>query len=331
MKTVSVIGAGSWGTALAVLLAGIGHSVRLWARRVELAEALIKERENKAYLPGVVIPPAVSVYHDLGAVLQNAQLVLSAIPSHTVREIYTKMLPHLDSDMILVSATKGIENETLMRMSEVIRDVVGVFRPRIVALSGPSFAREVVLGHPTTVVAASSDAEAAAVVQRECSAPHFRIYRNSDLTGTELGGSVKNVIAIAAGVVRGLGFGSNTLAGLVCRGLAEMRRLAAALGARQETLSGLAGLGDLVLTCTGELSRNRSVGVELGRGRALEEITARTSMVAEGIRTTPATLRLAQKHHVEMPITEQMHAVLYERKPPRQAIEELMVRSLKDE
>ncbi len=334
MKKIAIIGGGSWGTALALVLTRSRqpHRLALWVHEPVVCETLRARRVNEVYLPGFELPREVAVSGELGETLREAEIVLGVMPSAHARAVYTRLLPHLDPRMIFVSATKGLESGTLERITEVIAEVVSLkFTPRVAALSGPSFAREVARGDPTAVVIASADAELAASVQEEFSGPTLRLYTNDDVAGVELGGAVKNVIAIAAGVCQGLGFGHNTLAALITRGLAEMTRLACALGGRRDTLAGLAGMGDLVLTCTGALSRNRSVGVELGKGRALGEILASTRMVAEGVGTTAATLQLARKAHVEMPITEQMFAVLYQGRAPRDAIRELMERPLKQE
>jgi len=304
----------------------------VWVHDPVVCESLRGRRVNEVYLPGFELPAEVDATTELGEALREADIVVGVMPSAHVRGLYTRMLPQLDARMIFVSATKGLENKTLERMTEVISQVVSLkFTPRVAALSGPSFAREVARGDPTAVVIASADREVAASVQEEFSGPTFRMYTNDDVTGVELGGAVKNVIAIAAGVCAGLGFGSNTVAALITRGLAEMTRLACALGGRRDTLAGLAGMGDLVLTCTGALSRNRTVGVELGKGRPLSEILGSMRMVAEGVGTTAAAVELARKVRVEMPITEQMHAVLYQGRAPRDAIRELMERQLKHE
>jgi len=283
-------------------------------------------------MQGVRLPREISPTSDLAEALQDADVVLTVMPSHVCRSLYEKMLPGLNPEMIFVSATKGIDTDRQMRMSEIIRNVVSArFQPHLTVLSGPSFAVEVARGDPTAVVVASDEREAARIVQQECSSQTLRIYTSSDVVGVELGGAVKNVIAIAAGVVEGLGLGHNPTAALITRGLAEMTRLACACGGRRETLAGLAGMGDLVLTCTGDLSRNRTVGVELGKGRQLEEIVGSMRMVAEGVRTTKATVALAIQHGVEMPITRQIHRVLEGHISPRDAIRELMDRTLKDE
>jgi glycerol-3-phosphate dehydrogenase (NAD(P)+) len=283
-------------------------------------------------MPGVRLPESILPTGALPEALSGAEVVLTVMPSHVCRTLYERMLPHLRPDMIFVSATKGLDTERLMRMSEVFGSVVGTrFSPRLAVLSGPSFAREVARGDPTALVVASEDREAAQIVQREFSSRTMRLYTSSDVVGVELGGAVKNVIAIAAGVVEGLGLGHNPTAALITRGLAEMTRLACACGARRETLAGLAGMGDLVLTCTGHLSRNRTVGVELGRGRKLADILGPMRMVAEGVKATTATVALAARHGVEMPITHQVHRILEGQTSPRDAIRELMERTLKEE
>ena len=290
----AIIGAGSWGTALALVCARSGHDVRLWARDSEVALAINRDRSNPFYLSDHKIPENVFATDSLVHALEGARFAVIVVPSHAIRDIVAAMQPHLDSEIILVGATKGVENGTLMRMSEVILDVVGSsFASRVVALSGPSFALEVARGDPTAIVAASRDGEPRELIQRELSSSLFRIYTNDDVTGVELGGAIKNVVAIGAGVVRGMGFGTNSVSAIVTRGLAEMTRLAVSQGARVETMAGLAGLGDLVLTCTGELSRNRRVGIELGRGRTLAEILSEMREVAEGVKTTRAILRWA--------------------------------------
>jgi len=332
MKRVSIIGAGTWGTALAITLSRKGHAVTLWAYEPEVVESIRLRHENELYLPGIKIPLGVSASASPAEAVGGAEIVLFVTPSHVLRSLMAGFLPHLKQEMVFVSATKGIDTEQLMRMSEVILTSVRPrFEPGLCVLSGPSFAREVALGDPTAVVVASEDRELAAVVQREFSCATFRLYTSTDVVGVEMGGAVKNVIAIAAGVVGGLGLGHNPTAALITRGLAEVTRLACACGARRETLSGLAGLGDLALTCTGDLSRNRRVGIELGKGRKLEEIVNSMRMVAEGVKTTRATLALAQRHGVEVPITLQVHRLLEGEISPREAIRELMERSLKEE
>jgi len=332
MKRFAVIGAGSWGTALAVMAGRAGHEVRIWARNPETVGAINRERVNPRYLPKVLIPPTVSATNDCSLALDQAQFVVLAAPSHAVRELLGRIAPAWRSEMVLISATKGIETKTGKRISEIVEDVFGgASSPRFVCISGPSFASEVIKGHPTAVAAASLDSDSGRAVQQALSIDYLRIYTNDDLIGTELGGSVKNVIAIAAGMVVGLGFGSNSVAALITRGIAEMTRLAIQAGGRLETLMGLAGLGDLVLTCTGNLSRNRFVGQELSRGRNLNEIVTSMNEVAEGIKTTEAVRQLAGKLRVEMPITEEVYRVLYEGKAPQLAADALMNRPLRSE
>ncbi|HUQ49393.1 MAG TPA: NAD(P)H-dependent glycerol-3-phosphate dehydrogenase [Terriglobales bacterium] len=331
MSKIAVIGAGAWGTAIAMVLGRSGnHQVKLWAFEKEVCESISARQVNELFLEGFRIPDSVSVTDSLSTALDGAAIVVSVMPSHHCRRVFTSLAPHLKPEMLFVSATKGIENDSLLRMSEVIHDVVHQgrgFQPRIAALSGPTFAKEVAKGDPTAITVASTDTDLTAHIQREFSDPTFRVYTNDDIVGVELGGSLKNVIAIAAGVCDGLGLGHNTIAALVTRGLAEISRLAVSCGARRETMGGLAGMGDLVLTCTGGLSRNRSVGVELGKGRRLEDIVAGMhGMVAEGVLTTNAAVGLAKKMNVEIPITTQMYAILHDGKPPQDAIRELMTR-----
>lgn len=334
MKKIAIIGGGSWGTALAIVLTRSRrpHHISLWAHEADICESLRARRINEVFLPGFELPREVEVTGKLSEALRDADVVLGVMPSAHARGMYTQMLPHLGPHMVFVSATKGLEHATLLRMTEVVSQVVAQkFLPRVAALSGPTFAREVAHGDPTAVVIASRDREVATQVQEEFSGPTFRLYTNDDDVGVELGGAVKNVIAIAAGVCEGLGLGHNTTAALITRGLAEMTRLACALRGRAETLAGLAGMGDLVLTCTGALSRNRAVGVELGKSRKLDDIIGSMRMVAEGVSTTAATVELARELGVEMPISNQMYAVLYQGQLPRDAIRELMERRLKHE
>jgi glycerol-3-phosphate dehydrogenase (NAD(P)+) len=334
VKRIAILGGGSWGTALAIVLSGTHkpHEISLWVRDEALAESIRRDRENKPYLPGHRLPETVQVAHDAAAVLKEAGAVVGAIPAAHVRSVYRHVMPYLARGIAIVSATKGLEPATHARMSEVISQVVSPgISPRIAVLSGPSFAAEVAASQPTAVVLASSNVALANELQEELAAPSFRLYTNDDVLGVELAGAMKNVIAIAAGVCQGLGLGSNPLAALITRGLAEMTRLAVALGARQETLGGLAGLGDLVLTCTGSLSRNRHVGVELGKGRALAEILDGMRMVAEGVGTSGALLALAREAGIELPITQQVEAILHQGRPPREAIRSIMERPLKRE
>ena len=332
MTRLAIIGGGSWGTALSIVLAPRFSAIRLWVYEQDLAARMRVRRENDVYLPGFTLPLIVDVVAELEPALDGAEIVLGVMPSHRARGVYERMAPLLDESMLLVSATKGLETGSLLRMSQVIHGVVGKrFTPRICVLSGPTFAREVASGEPTALVVASTDSEAAVAAQSAFSGATFRLYTNSDPAGVEIGGAVKNVVAIGAGVCHGLGLGSNALAALITRGLAEMTRLALAVGGQAKTLAGLSGLGDLLLTCTGGLSRNRSVGLELAAGRKLGEIVGSMQMIAEGIETTKATVDLARRHNVDMPIADQMHAMLYEARPPKEAIRRLMERSLKGE
>jgi glycerol-3-phosphate dehydrogenase (NAD(P)+) len=336
MSEIAIIGAGAWGTALSIMLGRKGsHRVRLWAHETEVYEAIECDRVNEKFLPGCPLPATVRPARTTKEAINGAEIVVSVMPSNYCRTMFEQVQPYLTERMLLVSATKGIEKNTTMRMTEVIRDVVKNarhFTPRIGALSGPTFALEVARGDPTAIAIASEDIELARTVQSEFSSLSFRVYTNEDAIGVELAGALKNTIAIAAGICTGLGLGHNSVAALITRGLAEMTRLVVACGGKAETMAGLAGLGDLVLTCTGGLSRNRSVGVELGRGRKLPEILAGMhGMVAEGIYTTTAAVGLARTHRIEMPITEQMDAILHAGKAPREAITELMMRSGKSE
>jgi glycerol-3-phosphate dehydrogenase (NAD(P)+) len=341
MKKVAVLGTGSWGTALAVLLSRSRqpHQIKLWARAPASAEELNRDRENRTYLPGIRLPANVHVTHDLAETLAEAQIIVGAIPAAYARSVYSRAKPFWNSDLLIVSATKGLEPDTRSRMSEVIADVLGEAAfARTVVLSGPSFALYAARGEPTAVVVAGRPVleltrssgrhyiDPAGEIQAEFAGPTFRLYTNNDVLGVELAGAMKNVIAIAAGVCSGLGLGSNSLAALITRGLAEMTRLAARLGAKPETMSGLAGLGDLVLTCTGELSRNRKVGIGLGQGGKLPEILAEMKMVAEGVGTTKALLDLATEVNTELPITEQVNAIVNEGKAPADAIRAVMER-----
>ncbi len=330
MKRIAIVGAGSWGTALAVIAARAGHDVCLWSRNAEVVNSINERRVNARYLTATSIPDNVNVTGDIDAALHGASTVVLAAPSHAARELLISMSSLFDEAAIVVSVSKGIEIDTGKRVSEIAKEVVANSHP-FVCLSGPSFAKEVVKGHPTAIVAASKDAAAARAVQNDFSFENLRIYTNADVIGTELGGSVKNVIAIAAGMAAGLGFGSNSVAALITRGLAEITRLARREGAQVETLMGLAGLGDLVLTCTGGLSRNRFVGEELGKGRTLEEIVSGLNEVAEGINTARAVKKLADRAGLEMPITNEVNAVLYDGKPARDAVAELMSRPLREE
>ena len=334
MSQIAVIGAGAWGTGIAIVLGRKGtHRVRLWAHETAVCDSINTRRVNETFLPGRHIPESVAAGNDLAWALDGAQIVVSVMPSQHCRGLFERMRPWLQAHMLVVSATKGLEESSLQRMTEVIAQVLQRNGGAAIgALSGPSFAQEVARGDPTAITIASQDPALLRTVQQEFSDPSFRVYTNSDVVGVELGGALKNIVAIAAGICDGLGLGHNSAAALITRGLAEMTRLVVACGGRAETMAGLAGLGDLVLTCTGGLSRNRSVGVELGRGRKLPEILAGMhGMVAEGIFTTTAAVGLARARSVEMPITEQMHAILHQGKSPREAIHELMTRSGKSE
>ena len=333
MSRIAIVGSGSWGTALALSFSRRGdHSIVLWSHSAAAAETIGKQRENLAYLPGYRIPEQVSATTDLASAVGDAAIVVSAVPAQHTRETYRAMAPLLRPSQVLVSATKGIEDKSFLRMTEVIAQVLGGSRPPLGVLSGPSFAQEVAAGFPTAIVVAFKESGLAGRIQEEFSSPGLRLYTNDDVIGVELGGALKNVIAIAAGIATGLGLGSNSVAAIVTRGIAEMTRLAIACGGRRETISGLSGLGDLVLTCTGPLSRNRLVGMELGRGHSLPEILAQLGgKVAEGVQTTSAALGLAKLHGVEMPITEQMSGILNQGKSPQDAIRELMSRPGRDE
>ena len=325
-----MLGAGSWGTALAIHLGGLGRDVALWGRDVALVAEMADRRANPTYLPDITFPAAMRVTASLADALAAARYVIVAVPSHGLRAVLREAAPLLPPGAILVSATKGLESETRARMSEVARAETGGRHP-VVVLSGPSFAAEVARQRPTALVAASVDGDAVRDVQQEFRGPFFRLYGSDDVAGVEVGAALKNIIAIAAGVVESLRLGPNALAALITRGLAEISRLAEAMGGRRETLAGLSGLGDLVLTCTGALSRNRHVGLELGKGRALAEILASMRMVAEGVRTTGAALELGRQHGVELPIAAQMGDVLAGRRTPRDAVGELMLRPQRDE
>jgi glycerol-3-phosphate dehydrogenase (NAD(P)+) len=336
MSEIAVIGAGAWGTGLAIVLGRKGtHRVKLWAHEPEVCESISRQRVNERFLPGRTIPDSVTATNDLAIALKDAQIVVSVMPSQHCRSLYERMRPMISPSALIVSATKGLEENSLQRMSEIIAEVLkrdDQSTPAIGALSGPSFAQEVARGDPTAITIASQDAALLRTVQQDFSDSSFRVYTNSDVIGVELGGALKNIIAIAAGICDGLGLGHNSIAALITRGLAEMTRLVVACGGRTETMAGLAGLGDLVLTCTGGLSRNRSVGLELGRGRKLPEIIAAMhGMVAEGIFTTTAAVGLAHARGIEMPITAQMHAILHQGRSPREAIQDLMTRSGKSE
>jgi glycerol-3-phosphate dehydrogenase (NAD(P)+) len=346
VKKITILGAGSWGTALAIVLTRSHqpHEISLWVHDPKLAESLGRERENHTYLPGCKLATSVKVTNDIAAAMNGAEIVVGAVPSSYARKVYSLTRPFWNPEMIVVSATKGLEPISHARMSAVIHEALGdAAAARVAVLSGPSFAVEAARGEPTAVVVAGRPvleltrtagrhyADPAGEIQAEFAGPAFRLYTNNDVLGVELAGAMKNVIAIAAGACSGLGLGANSLAALITRGLAEMTRLAARLGAKPETMSGLAGLGDLILTCHGTLSRNRHVGIELGKGRDLKEILGEMKMVAEGVGTTSALLDLATEANVELPITEQVNAILHEGKSPAEAIRDVMERPSKRE
>lgn len=327
---IAVLGAGGWGTALAVHLVRTGHEAWLWGRDGTLIGDLRVRRANAVYLPDITFPARLKVTADLEEALADADMVVAAIPSHGMRQVLRRAAPFVPSNAIVVSAAKGLEQQTLFRPSEIVQQEFGA-RVRVGVLSGPSFASEMARELPTAVCVASTDTQVVERVQADFRAPYFRLYGTHDVLGVEIGGALKNVIAIAAGVAEGLGLGQNAQAGLITRGLAEMARLACAAGAQRETLAGLTGLGDLVLTCTGTLSRNRYVGLELARGRSLPDVLASMKTVAEGVRTTDAALALAARFGVELPIAAQVAALLAGRKDPRTALYDLMVRPQKAE
>lgn len=327
--TLAILGAGSWGTALAIVLAPRFEEIRLWVYEKDLAARIAETRENDVFLPGFTLPENVRVTTELSEAA-GAAIVLGVMPSRHARGIYSDASRYLDPSMVFVSATKGLESYTFLRISQVMAEVLP-FPAKIAVLSGPTFAREVARGEPAAVVIASGVEKVASTVQAAFSGPAFRLYTNSDMIGVEIGAALKNVIAIGAGVCQGLGLGSNTLAALITRGLAEITRLAVAMGGQPKTLAGLAGLGDLVLTCGGELSRNRKVGMELAKGRSLSEIVESMSMVAEGVETCAAAAALGAQLGVDLPIINQMNAVLHCGRSPREALRDLMERSLKSE
>lgn len=329
---IGVIGAGSWGTTLADLLTRKGHLVDLWVREEEVFLQIKEGRINRVFLPDVELDPRLNPVRSFEEALQGKEIVLLVVPSHVFREVLGAMRPFLRPTMSLVTATKGIENETLLVMSQVAEELLPQdYMSGFSCLAGPSFAREVCQRHPTAITIASRDMDRARHLQRVFSTESFRVYATIDLMGVQLGGALKNVIAIAAGVSDGLGFGHNARAALITRGLAEITRLGVTMGANPLTFAGLAGLGDLVLTCTGDLSRNRTVGLKIGRGLSVAEITGGMQMVAEGIRTTRSAYGLARRMGMEMPITEQVYAILYEGRTPMVAVRELMLRELKTE
>jgi glycerol-3-phosphate dehydrogenase (NAD(P)+) len=332
MTRVAVLGSGAFGTALAKVLAEQDNPTQMWTRRSDHAEAINAAHENERYLKGIKLPETLVATAELAQAVDKADLIIFVVPSHATREVAVAARPYLPPEALICNATKGIENETLMLMSEVMVDVLGdEATPRLTYLSGPSFAKEIAAGVPTAVTVAGESPEAAERVQAEFATANLRMYYTHDVAGVEVGGALKNVIAIAAGAIDGLGFGLNTRAALMTRGLAEIGRLAAAKGAEPITLAGLAGMGDLVLTCTGNLSRNRTVGVELGKGRTLKDILEKLGHVAEGVKTTKSAHELGEKLGVDLPITDEVYRVLYEDKPAKQALYDLMTRPLKHE
>jgi glycerol-3-phosphate dehydrogenase (NAD(P)+) len=332
VEKIGVIGAGAWGTALALLLADSGHDVALWMFEKDLAEETTRTRENRVYLPGFTLPAAITVTSSLESAVKDSSLLLSVVPSHTVRAVTKQYASFLPKDVIIVSASKGIEIETLMPLSDIFRDVLPAeFHNRLCFLSGPSFAKEVARKMPTAITLASYDEVIGKKAQEVLSNAYFRVYTNRDVIGVELAGSLKNVVAIAAGALEGMGFGYNTMAALLTRGLAEMARLGVAMGGSLNTFSGLAGMGDLVLTCTGGLSRNRTLGTRLGKGEKLDDIMKGAKTVAEGVKTAKAARELAKKYDIEMPIVEEVYQILYEGKDPKLALQDLMTRELKAE
>ena len=331
MTDIGVIGAGSWGTCLANLLAKQGHNVVLWAYEKDLVERMQHSRINDLYLPDIPLSENLSFSYQLSEVA-NRKCILLVPPSQLMRSVVSQMVDYIRDDAIIVSASKGIENDTLLIMSDVLQQILPQkLHQRTAFLSGPTFAREVAEEQPSAVVAAAQNQQIAAQVQEIFNTSYFRVYTNNDIVGVEVGGALKNVMALAAGVCDGLGYGCNTRAALITRGLADMKRIGLAMGANADTFAGLTGIGDLVLTCTGDLSRNRSVGFKLGQGQTLNEILASMNMVAEGVKTTLSTYQLAKKLGIDAPIVNQMYAILYQDKDPRQAVIELMQRELKAE
>lgn len=328
---LSIIGAGSFGTAMAVVAAQNDNEIVLWAHDPKVADAIRETRTNPFYLPNIPMPESIRPISDLAEAAKFSDVIFMIVPSHHYRNVLTQLKANLQGNATVISGTKGIENETLDRMSTISQSVLAERLSSFCVLSGPTFAVESAKGFPTAAVIASRDVATAQQIQKALSSPTFRMYNSDDVVGVELAGSLKNVIAIAAGVLEGLGLGYNTTAALITRGLHEITRLGIALGGRLETFAGLAGMGDLVLTCTGALSRNRSLGVALGRGKKLQDILSETREVAEGVKTSKSAKELAEKHGIEMPITTEMYRVLYEGDSPREALQRLMTRSLKAE
>ena len=331
-ETIGVIGAGAWGTALAMLLADKGFNPTLWMYEQDLADETQRTRENRVYLPGFTLSPSITVTSSLENTVKGKSLLLSVAPSHTVRAVTGQYAPFLEKDVIIISASKGIEIDTLMPLSDIFMDVLPKhFHKRLCFLSGPSFAKEVAQKMPTAIALAAYDSHVGRKTQEVLSNGYFRVYTNNDVIGVELAGALKNVVAIAAGVLEGMGFGYNTMAALLTRGLAEMARLGVAMGGKPATFSGLAGMGDLVLTCTGGLSRNRTLGTRLGKGEKLEEIMKNAKTVAEGVKTARAARELSRKFNIDMPIVDEVYQLLYEGKDPKLALKDLMNRELKAE
>jgi len=332
MSSITLFGAGSWGTALAVHLAHAGRDVTLWARRADLVDELQRTRENETYLPGISIPGSVRLTANLDMAAEVSNLWGLAIPSQYLRSVAEALHPHTREDVTVVSLAKGIENDTLLTTSQVLKESLGdVPRPRIGVLYGPSHAEEVAEGRPTTVVAAAPEASVAERIQEVFMTKGLRVYVDTDVIGVEIGGSAKNVLAIASGISDGIGYGDNAKAALITRGIAEIRRLGLAMGAQAQTFAGLAGIGDLVVTCMSRHSRNRHLGEQIGRGQTLDAVLDDMEMVAEGVRTTQSIHDLARQYSLEMPITEAVHAVLFDGQSPRKMVEELMTRPAKRE
>ena len=329
----AVLGAGSWGTTLAILLDENGHEVRLWEYFTKLAEAIRRDRENRRLLPGIPVPRSIRVTSDMEEALEGGTRIVFVTPSHTVRNVarIVRSCSAFEKNAIVINAAKGLEERTLCRMSEVLSQELPIPMRKIVGLLGPSHAEEVSRRMPTSIVVAGTDQRILKEIQGFFMNEYFRVYTNTDLIGVELGVSLKNTIAIAAGICDGLGFGDNTKAALITRGLAEIKRLACKMGGREETLSGLAGVGDLIVTCMSRHSRNRHVGEEIGRGKKLPQVLNEMVMVAEGVKTTKAAVQLASRAGVELPIAEQVHRVLFRGKDPRRAIKDLMIRKPKKE
>ena len=329
---IGVVGAGSWGTALANLLATKGYGIDLWVFEEDICRQMCDTRENTVFLPDIRLSENLRPTTDLRRAVQGKDLVLIVVPSHVMRQVARQMAPDIGPQAIVVSASKGVENETQLTMSAVLKESLeNLSDQRLAVLSGPSFAREVAKGYPTVITVASANIECAQQVQHAFATPGFRVYTNNDVMGVELGGSVKNVIAIAAGIIDGLGLGLNTRAALITRGLTEIRRLGLALGANPRTFTGLAGMGDLVLTCTGDLSRNHTVGSKIGQGMKLDDVLAEMRMVAEGVKTARSVYNLSRRLEVEMPIVNAVYLILYEGLAPKDAVYQLMTRDLKNE